>query len=52
MVFAGLREQLELADVPKGMSGMSIVLITAGLLSLAFMGFSGVDMGLRSMFGI
>ncbi|MBP3211403.1 MAG: electron transport complex subunit RsxA [Prevotella sp.] len=52
VVFAGLREQLELADVPKGMSGMSIVLITAGLLSLAFMGFSGVDMGLRSMFGI
>lgn len=52
VVFAGLREQLELADVPQGMSGMSIVLITAGLLSLAFMGFSGVDMGLRSMFGI
>ena len=52
VVFAGLREQLELANVPKGMSGMSIVLITAGLLSLAFMGFSGVDMGLRSMFGI
>lgn len=52
VVFAGLREQLELADVPKGMSGVSIVLITAGLLSLAFMGFSGVDMGLRSMFGI
>jgi len=52
VVFAGLREQLELAEVPKGMSGMSIVLITAGLLSLAFMGFSGVDMGLRSIFGI
>ena len=52
VVFAGLREQLELADVPKGMSGIAIVLITAGLLSLAFMGFSGVDMGLRSMFGI
>ena len=51
VVFAGLREQLELADVPKGMSGIAIVLITAGLLSLAFMGFSGVDMGLRSLFG-
>ena len=37
VVFAGLREQLELADVPKGMSGIAIVLITAGLLSLAFM---------------
>ena len=51
VVFAGLREQLELADVPKGMSGIAIVLITAGLLSLAFMGCSGVDMGLRSLFG-
>ena len=51
VVFAGLREQLELADVPKGMSGIAIVLITAGLLSLAFMGFSGVDMGLRSLLG-
>jgi electron transport complex protein RnfA len=51
VVFAGLREQLELAHVPKGMSGIAIVLITAGLLSLAFMGFSGVDMGLRSLFG-
>lgn len=49
-VFAGLREQLALTDVPKGMRGMSIVLITAGLLSLAFMGFSGVDNGLRALF--
>lgn len=49
-VFAGLREQLALTNVPKGMRGMSIVLITAGLLSLAFMGFSGVDNGLRAIF--
>lgn len=49
-VFAGLREQLALTNVPKGMRGMSIVLITAGLLSLAFMGFSGVDNGLRALF--
>ena len=41
-VFAGLREQLSLVKVPKGMSGMAIVLVTAGLLSLAFMGFSGL----------
>ena len=41
-VFAGLREQLELANVPKGMQGVAITMITAGLLSLAFMGFSGV----------
>lgn len=50
MVFAGLREQLALTNVPKGMRGMSIVLITAGLLSLAFMGFSGVDNGLKALF--
>ena len=47
VVFAGLREQLSLVNVPKGMRGVSIVLVTAGLLSLAFMGFSGVDLGDR-----
>lgn len=49
-VFAGIREQMALANIPKGMRGMAIVLITAGLLSLAFMGFSGVDNGLRHIF--
>ena len=49
IVFAGLREQLAMTNVPKGMRGMSIVLITAGLLSLAFMGFSGVDNGLKAL---
>ena len=52
VVFAGLREQLAMVNVPKGMRGMSIVLVTAGLLSLAFMGFSGVDLGLKNLFGI
>ena len=51
-VFAAIREQLELTNIPKGMRGMAIVLVTAGLLSLAFMGFSGVDGGLRHLFGI
>lgn len=51
IVFAGLREQLALTNVPKGMRSMSIVLITAGLLSLAFMGFSGVDNSLKAIFG-
>ena len=51
-VFAGMREQLELTNIPKGMRGMAIVLVTAGLLSLAFMGFSGVDGGLRTFFGL
>ena len=52
VVFAGLREQLSLVHIPKGMQGMAIVLVTAGLLSLAFMGFSGVDGGLRVVFGL
>lgn len=52
VVFAGLREQLSLGRIPKGMQGMAIVLVTAGLLSLAFMGFSGVDGGLRVVFGL
>ena len=51
-VFAGIREQQSLVNIPKGMQGMSIVLVTAGLLSLAFMGFSGVDGGLRTLFGL
>ena len=51
-VFAGLREQLELVNVPKGMKGVAITMVTAGLLSLAFMGFSGVDGGLKTVFGI
>lgn len=51
-VFAGMREQLELSNIPKGMRGMAIVLVSAGLLSLAFMGFSGVDGGLRTLFGL
>ena len=51
-VFAGIREQLSMVNIPKGMKGMAIVLVTAGLLSLAFMGFSGVDGGLKTFFGI
>ena len=52
VVFAGIREQLAMVSIPKGMRGMAIVLVTAGLLSLAFMGFSGVDGGLRELFGL
>ena len=52
IIFAGIREQLELVNIPKGMRGISIVLITAGLISLAFMGFSGVDGGLKMLFGL
>jgi len=42
IVFASIREQLELADVPKGMKGVPINLLVAGLLSLAFLGFTGL----------
>ena len=42
VLFAGLREQLRRNDVPKAMEGTPIALITAGILAMAFMGFSGV----------
>ena len=41
-IFAGIRMQLELADVPRPMRGVPIALITAGILAMAFMGFSGL----------
>lgn len=41
-LFAGLREQLELSNVPKAFKGVPIALITAGILAMAFMGFSGL----------
>ena len=52
ILFAGIREQLSLVNVPKGMNGMAIALVTAGLLAMAFMGFSGVDKGLAALFGV
>jgi Na+-translocating ferredoxin:NAD+ oxidoreductase subunit A len=42
ILMAGIREQLSLASIPKGMKGFPLSLLTAGLLSLAFMGFSGI----------
>ena len=51
-IFAGMREQMALVQIPKGMRGMAIVLVAAGLLSLAFMGFSGVDSGLKAALGL
>lgn len=42
IVFASLREHLELANLPKGMKGVPINLLVAGLLSLAFLGFTGL----------
>lgn len=42
VVFAGLREHIDLMNVPKGLKGTPIALITAGILAMAFMGFSGM----------
>ena len=42
ILFAGIREQLALAGVPKGMKGVPIALVTAGILAMAFMGFNGL----------
>ncbi|MDR3353004.1 MAG: electron transport complex subunit RsxA [Zoogloeaceae bacterium] len=42
-LFAGIRERVDHADVPQPFRGAAIAMITAGLMSLAFMGFSGLD---------
>ncbi|HPC99607.1 MAG TPA: electron transport complex subunit RsxA [Bacteroidales bacterium] len=42
ILLAGIREQLDMAEVPKGMKGAPISLLVAGILALAFMGFSGI----------
>ena len=42
VLFAGIRERLELEDVPKAVQGVPVALITAGILAMAFMGFSGL----------
>ena len=52
VLFAGMREQMSLSTIPKGMQGTPIALLTAGLLAMAFMGFSGVDKGLAALFGV
>jgi electron transport complex protein RnfA len=42
MLFSGIREHLDLQNVPKGLKGTPIALIAAGILAMAFMGFSGL----------
>jgi len=42
IIFAGIREQLSRTNIPKGLEGIPIALITTGLLAMAFMGFSGI----------
>lgn len=52
IIFAGIREQLSMVKIPRNMQGIAIALITAGLLALAFMGFSGVDQGIAAAVGL
>ena len=52
VIFAGIREHLSMMNIPRGMQGMAIALVTAGLLAMAFMGFSGVDVGLAKALGL
>ncbi len=50
-IMAGIREELDMADVPEPFRGVGIALITASILAMAFMGFSGVDKGVeKSLF--
>ena len=42
LIFAGVRERLALSQIPRPFQGMSIALITAGILAMAFIGFSGI----------
>ncbi len=48
VIMAGIREELDLCDIPKPLQGAAITLITAGILAMAFMGFTGVDTGLKN----
>ncbi|MRR19206.1 RnfABCDGE type electron transport complex subunit A [bacterium] len=42
VIMAGIREQMELVNIPEGMKGVPVSLVTAGILALAFMGFAGL----------
>lgn len=46
VIMAGIREELDLCDIPKPLRGAPIAMIVAGILALAFLGFTGVDRGL------
>ena len=49
VIMAGIREELDLCDVPKALKGAGITLLVAGILAMAFMGFAGVTKSLKSM---
>jgi len=47
VIMSGIREELELSDIPEPFQGAAITLIIGGILAIAFMGFTGVDSGIR-----
>ena len=47
VIMASIREDLDFCDVPQPLQGVAITLVTAGILAMAFMGFTGVDVGLK-----
>ena len=48
VIMAGIREELDLCDIPEPFRGAAITLIVGGILAMAFMGFTGVDSGLKA----
>jgi len=48
VLMAGIREELDMCDVPKPLRGPGIALIVAGIMAMAFMGFAGVDRGIEA----
>ena len=48
-LMAGIREELDVCDVPKPFQGAGIALIVAGIMAMAFMGFTGVDRNVQSV---
>ena len=49
VIMAGIREELDTCDVPESLRGAGITLIVAGVLAMAFMGFTGVDRSLADL---
>ena len=50
-IMAGIREELDMCDIPEPFKGAAITLIVGGILAMAFMGFNGVDSGIRAALG-
>lgn len=48
VLMAGIREELDLCDVPRPLQGAGVALVVAGIMAMAFMGFAGVDRGVQT----